>query len=88
MAGVEFLNKLVSMHIGGGFPDIVCIVIVVPLNQIMNGLFHFFGVKNAFNFKYFLAINDFWLGNQVFEYRTMVDARTLCTYHAEHLDPT
>ena len=69
---IEFLYEFSSVDIGSRFPDVVGIVVMMPLDKIVNGLTYFLRVQDMLYLKYFFSINDFRFGNGVFEYRAMV----------------
>ena len=72
IASVKFLNKFLDLDVGGRFPGIVYIIIVVPLDKVVDLPLYLLGIKNAFYLVNFFAVNHFRLGNGVFKDRTIM----------------
>ena len=62
---MEFLNKFLGVDVRGQFLGVVHMVVVLPLDQVVNGSSHLLRVQDVLNFENFLAINDFGLGNGI-----------------------
>ena len=69
---MKFLDQLTGIQVRGRLPGIVHVVVMVPFDQVVNGLSHLFGVEYAVNFKDFFSIDDFWLSYTTLENWSMM----------------
>ena len=69
---VKLLDKFLCANVRGWLPGIVTVIVMAPLDEVVNGASHFLEVQDPFNFKDFFAVYDLRACNSIFEYRAMM----------------
>ena len=72
ITSVEFLDKFLGLDIRGRSPGIISMIIVTPLNKIVNLMANPLQIQDIFNLVDFLPINNLRLGYGVFKDRAMI----------------